>query len=92
VSNKDKIANYDRLSAHSFRLECAVQDLAAGKVVWGRWKGEQDKYRAGVSRLDGAGGGLLIMAFRYPGQTDSVSVHDLETAWSHAAFWYQVAS
>jgi hypothetical protein len=57
----------------------ALHDVMAGKVRWH----QRAVFRLGVSRADGAHGGVVIVEYTAPGQSPYVEVHYLDDWAAH---------
>lgn len=83
LTKAQKAEAYDATQQEASLLGLMLGDVLAGEVVYGSWFKESEKepgkYRAGISRINGCMGGLLIITWRYPNQRDSVTVYQLET-------------
>lgn len=79
LTQKQKLEQFPRIQAEKDRLDLALSDVLNDRVTWGQWQADDQpgaKYRAGISRVSTQA--LVIIAFRCQGQSDSVTVHDLE--------------
>jgi len=76
-----KVTNFDLVSVERDRFMLATNDILNGTVTWSGWHREGDsdgKYRVGLSRLEAADGGLMIVTYRHPGQSDYTTVNSLD--------------
>lgn len=75
TTKKHKVENYDRVDASLRVHQFAVNDLARGEVTWSAWHrvpNDDLRIRAGVSRVTGPTGGVIIMQSRIPGEAGYV--------------------
>lgn len=73
-----KIQEFDQLSLERDRYMLAMHDAINGDICWSKWAKDpysEGKYRVGTCRLEAADGGIALIAFRYPQQTDYVTVY-----------------
>jgi len=81
LSRQDLESRLTQVDNERTNLQCALNDILNGNVVWGSWKKEHDgdgRFRVGISRTDSPSGGLAIVTFRCKGQNDYTSVYPLE--------------
>ena len=73
MTKAQKIADYDRVARERDTFMLALNDVLNQDFEFSSWCKESDsqgEYRVGVSRLNSAGGGVMVVTFRHPGQSD----------------------
>ena len=82
MTKAQKIAEYDHVARERDTFMLALNDVLNQDVEFSSWCKESDsqgKYRVGMSRLDAADGGLMIVTYRHPGQGDYTTAQTLDS-------------
>ena len=80
-TKKYKVENFERPAHERDNFMLALHDQLNNEVCWSGWYRDSysaGKFRVGVSRLESASGGILMITFRHPNQKDYTSVYDAD--------------